>query len=86
MHLVAPLKEFVEANASWPIVFQLPAHTPDLNAQEGIWALVNHDIGNLAAAELGQVTRAVKHKLKLLQYRAEVIDRCVADTGLSLSA
>lgn len=86
MHLVAPLKEFFESNASWLTVFQLPVYAPDPNPQEGIWSLVKRDIGNLAAADLGQVTRAVKRKLKMLQYRPEVIDGCLAGTGLTLSA
>ncbi|MEU1489898.1 transposase [Streptomyces sp. NPDC005776] len=74
MHLVAPLSEFFEANASCLTVFQLPTYVPDLNSQEGIWSLVKRDIGNLAAADPSQVTRAVKRKLKTLQYRPEVID------------
>jgi hypothetical protein len=36
MHLVAPLREFFEANAAWLTVFQLPTYAPDLNPQEGI--------------------------------------------------
>ncbi|MEU1854343.1 DUF6207 family protein [Streptomyces sp. NPDC019990] len=63
-------------------VFQLPTYAPDLNPQEGVWSLVKRDIGNLAAADLGQLTRAVKRKLKTLQYRPEVIDGCLAGTGL----
>lgn len=59
---------------------------PDLNPQEGIWSLVKRDIGNLGAADLGQVTHAVKCKLKMLQYRPEVIDGCLTGTGLTLSA
>jgi hypothetical protein len=86
MHLVAPLREFFEANADWLTVFQLPTYAPDINPQEGIWSLVKRDIGHLAAADLGQITRAVKRKLKMLQYRPEVIDGCPAGTGLSLSA
>ncbi|MFF1401373.1 hypothetical protein ACFVZD_47825 [Streptomyces sp. NPDC058287] len=57
---------------------------PDLNPQEGIWSLVKRDIGSLAAADLNQVTRAVKRKLKMLQYRPEVIDGCLAGTDLIL--
>lgn len=34
-----------------------------MNPQEGIWSLVKRDIGNLAAADLGQITRAVKRRL-----------------------
>ncbi|MFE4256964.1 hypothetical protein ACFRU3_47690 [Streptomyces sp. NPDC056910] len=64
----------------------MPTYAPDLIPQEGIWSLVKRDIGNLAAADLGQVTRAVKRKLKMLQHRPEVIDGCLAGTGLTLSA
>ncbi|MFF3581614.1 hypothetical protein [Streptomyces mirabilis] len=42
------------------------------------------DMGNLAAADLGQITRAVKRKLKMLQYRPEVIDGCLAGTSMAL--
>ncbi|GAA1351663.1 transposase [Streptomyces beijiangensis] len=84
-HLVAPLREFFEANAAWLTVFQLPTYAPDLNPQEGVWPLVKCGIGNLAAADLRQVTRAVKRKLKMLQYRPETIDGCLAATGLTLN-
>ncbi|MFJ6722645.1 transposase [Streptomyces sp. NPDC091259] len=66
----------------WLTVFQLPSYSPDLNPQEGIWSLVKRDIGNLAAANLGQITRAVKHKLKQVQYRPDLVDGCLAGTGL----
>jgi DDE superfamily endonuclease len=49
---------FIEANAEWLTVFQLPAYAPDLNPQEGIWSLVKREIGNLAAAGLTQITTA----------------------------
>jgi hypothetical protein len=38
-----------------------------LNPQEGIWSLVKRDLGNLAAADLAQITRAVKRSLKQIQ-------------------
>nr|WP_308307422.1 transposase [Streptomyces sp. ISL-10] len=60
----------MEANGDWLTVFQLPTYAPDLNPQEGIWSLVKRDIGNLAAADLSQITRAVKRKVKMLQYWA----------------
>ncbi|MFF3420257.1 hypothetical protein ACFYW9_37180 [Streptomyces sp. NPDC002698] len=63
-------------------VFQLPAHAPDPNPQEGTWSPAKRDIGNLAAADPGQITHAVKRKLKMPQYRPEVIHGCLADTGL----
>nr|WP_328806175.1 transposase [Streptacidiphilus fuscans] len=84
-HLATPLREFFKANSDWLTVFQLPTYAHDLNPQEGIWPLVKHDIGNLAAADLSQITRAVKRKLNMLQYRPEVIDGCLAGTGRTLS-
>lgn len=84
IHLTAPLHEFIAAIADWLTVFQLPTYAPDLNPQEGVWSLSKRDIGNLAAADLGQITRAVKRKLKMLQYRPHVIDGCLTGTGLAL--
>jgi hypothetical protein len=49
-----------------------------------VWSLVKRDIGNLAAANLGEITRAAKRRLKKLQYRPHLIDGCLAGTGLVL--
>ncbi|WP_422665326.1 transposase [Actinacidiphila cocklensis] len=68
IHLTAAKREFIHANAGWLTMFQLPAYAPDLNPTEGIWSLVKRDIGNLTAADLGQVTRVVKHRLKKIHY------------------
>jgi transposase len=84
MHLVKPLRDFFAAHADWLTVIQLPSYAPDLNPQEGVWSLVKRDLGNLAAADLAQITRAVKRKLKMLQYRPHLIDGCLAGTGLIL--
>ncbi|KPI04543.1 hypothetical protein OK006_7022 [Actinobacteria bacterium OK006] len=81
IHLTAPLREFIAANADWLTVFPLPTSAPDLNPQEGVWSLVKRDIGNLAAADLSQISRAVKRKLKMLQCRPRVIDGCLTGTG-----
>ncbi|MFE5967230.1 transposase [Streptomyces sp. NPDC056463] len=84
LHLTAEMREFIAASAEWLTVFQLPTYAPDLNPQEGIWSLVKRDLGNLAAADLGQITRAVKRRLKKIQYRPELVDGCLAGTGLIL--
>ncbi|MFI5821328.1 transposase [Streptomyces rishiriensis] len=58
------MKEFIDANAEWLTAFRLPTYAPDLNPTEGVWSLVERDIGNLAAADLGEITRVVKRRLK----------------------
>jgi transposase len=84
LHLTAGMRAFIETNAEWLTVFHLPTYAPDLNPQEGIWSLVKREIGNLAAADLTQITRAVKRRLKRLQYRPELVEGCLATTGLTL--
>lgn len=82
LHLTATLLAFIEANSHGLTAFQLAFYTPDLKQQEGIWSLVKRDLGNLAAADLGQITRAVKRWLKQIQYRPDLVDGCLAETGL----
>ncbi|GGV08247.1 hypothetical protein GCM10010275_55600 [Streptomyces litmocidini] len=84
LHLTVGMREFIEANAAWLTVFQLPAYAPDPDPTEGVWALVKRDPGNLTAADPGEITGAVKRKLKMLQYRPEAIDGRLAGTDLAL--
>ncbi|GAB2736410.1 hypothetical protein GCM10027072_34200 [Streptomyces bullii] len=46
--------------------------------------MVKRDLGHLAAADLGEITRAVKCRLKGIQYGPDLVDGCVTATGLSL--
>ena len=85
LHLTAGMWEFIAANAEWLTVFQLPTYAPDLNPQEGVWSLVKRDIGNLAAVDLSQITRAVKRRLKKIQYRPDLVDGCLTGTGLTFA-
>ncbi len=85
LHLMACVGEFIAANAEWLTVFPWPTHAPDLNPQEGIWSVVKRDIGNLATADPGQSTRAVKRRLKKIQYRPDLVDGCLTGTGLALA-
>ncbi|MFK0234157.1 transposase [Streptomyces vinaceus] len=48
LHLTAGMREFIDANAKWLTVFELPTYAPDLNPAEGVRSLVKRDIGNLA--------------------------------------
>ncbi|SCE38220.1 DDE superfamily endonuclease [Streptomyces sp. DvalAA-14] len=84
LHLTADMRAFIETNGEWLTVFHLPTYAPGLNPQEGIWSLVKREIGNLAAADLTQITRAVKRRLKRIQYRPELVDGCLETTGLAL--
>ncbi|MEU9380218.1 transposase [Streptomyces sp. NPDC048279] len=84
LHLTAGMREWAAANVHLLTIFQLPAYAPDLNPQEGIWSLVKGEVGNLAAADLAQITKAVKRRLKQIQYRPDTVDGCLAGTGLAI--
>ncbi|MER5204688.1 hypothetical protein [Streptomyces sp. NPDC002825] len=60
----------------------MASYAPHLKPAEGVWSVVKRDIGNRAAADLGQITGAVKRRLKQIQYRPHVVDGCFAGTGL----
>lgn len=44
------------------------------------------DVGNLAAADLGQITRAVKHGLEQFQHHSDLVDSCLDGTGLTMDS
>jgi hypothetical protein len=56
-----------------------------LNPQEDIWSRAKRDIGNLAAADPSQITRAVKRRLKQIRYRPDAVDGRLAGTGLVMN-
>ncbi|WP_420824026.1 MULTISPECIES: IS630 family transposase [Streptomyces] len=86
VHLVDELALFFMENEEWLTVFQLPSYAPELNPQEGIWSLVKRGLADFAAANLDHLSRIMKRKLKKIQYRPELIDGCLTETGLIMSA
>ncbi|MFE9469306.1 transposase [Streptomyces virginiae] len=42
LHLTAGMRDFIDKNAEWLTVFQLPTYAPDLNPQEGVWGQARH--------------------------------------------
>ena len=59
-------------------------HASDLNPTEGAWSHLKRDLGNLVACTIDQLAAAVKTLLKRIQYRPELIDGFLAQTGLTL--
>ena len=83
-HLSAAMRVFIEAHPDWLTEARLPAYAPDLNAVEGAWANMKNGLGNLAAADVNQLTAIIKNRLKSIQYRPALIDGFLAQTGLTL--
>ena len=83
-HVSAAMRRFCEAHSDWLTVVQLPAYAPELNATEGVWSHLKRGLGNCAATGIDQLVTLVMTWLKRLQYRAELLDGFLGQTGLTL--
>jgi putative transposase len=83
-HISAAMRTFITAHPDWLTEARLPAYAPDLNAAEGAWANMKNGLGNLAAADVDQLTAIIKNRLKSIQYRPGLIEAFLAQTGLTL--
>jgi hypothetical protein len=83
-HISATMRAFIEAHPDWLTEARLPAYAPDLNPVEGAWANMKGGLGNLAAADVDQLTAIIKNRLKTIQYRPGLINGFLAQTGLTL--
>jgi len=84
-HKDALMRELLAARDRWLTVFRLPAYAPDLNPAEGVWASLRNDLGNLAACTVDALAELVRTRLKKMQYRPELLDGFIAETGHTLA-
>lgn len=85
VHLDARLRAFTAAQ-DWVVSFQLPPYAPDLNPVEGIWSLARQaGQNNIAFTDPEHLMRVLRRTLREIQYRSDVIDGCLATTGLTLT-
>jgi transposase len=83
-HVCAEMRTFV-ADHDWLMVFQLPSYAPELNPTEGIWANLKNHLANLAIrGGIDHLAAIIKHHLKRLQYRPDLLDAIIAQTELIL--
>jgi transposase len=83
-HISRRMHTFIDAHRDWLTVVRLPAYAPDLNPVEGMWAQMKNGLGNLSAGTVDQLTATVRNRLKRIQYRPELINGFLAQTGLTL--
>jgi transposase len=85
VHLDARLRAFITAQ-DWITSFHLPSSAPDLNPVEGIWSLARRaGQNNIAFTDPDHLIRVLRRTLREIQYRSDVIDGCLAATGLTLT-
>jgi hypothetical protein len=81
-HLTAGMRRFI-AEREWPAAYQLPTYAPDLNPAEGIWSLLRRGPpANAIFTDPDHLVTTIRQVLRRIQYRSELIDGCLAETGL----
>jgi putative transposase len=83
-HDTPTVRAFVDTH-DWITVFHLPPYAPELNPTEGVWSTVKRGLGNFTVRTIDQLAATVKHLLKQIQYRPDLINGYIAETGLDLS-
>lgn len=59
---------------------------PDLNPVEGIWSLLRRSTtANVVFRDRDHLVRAVRSGLRRIQQRTDLLEGCLAETGLSLN-
>jgi transposase len=84
VHTSALMHDFVRDHRDWLRVVRLPAYAPELNPADGVWANLKNSLGNMGSRSLDQLADTVKHLLKRMQYRPDLLDGFIAETGLTL--
>ncbi|KKD09722.1 hypothetical protein TN53_01675 [Streptomyces sp. WM6386] len=79
------MRELLAARKPWLTVFRFPPYSPDLNPAEGVWANLKNDLGNLAACTVDALADLARTRLKRIQYRPDLLDGFIAETGLTLA-
>ena len=83
VHISAEMRQMIAAR-DWLHVIRLPAYAPDLNPVEAVWSHLKRSIGNLAVNGVEHLQAIIKHRLKSIQYRTDLLDSFLIHTGLTL--
>nr|WP_262705825.1 transposase [Streptomyces sp. NEAU-383] len=78
-------REFIDTHGRITCYF-LPSCAPDLNPVEGIWSLLRRSSqANTAFTDPDHLMSALRHGLRQIQHRSNLVDGCLAETGLTLT-
>lgn len=85
VHKDRRLREFIDTH-DWITCYFLPPYAPDLNPVEGIWSLLRRNSQvNTAFTDSGHLISTLRHGLRQIRYRSNLINGCLAETGLTLT-
>ncbi|PBD02403.1 putative transposase [Streptomyces sp. Ag82_O1-15] len=84
-HRASGMRDYAAAH-DWLTILQLPSYAPDLNPVEGVWSLLRRGpLANTAFTDDEHLERTLRRGLRHIQLRPDLIDGCLAGTGLTLT-
>jgi transposase len=84
-HVCAEMRGWIAAQGDWLLVYRFPAYAPELNPAEGVWACLRTKLFNFTVCGIDELTGLIKNRLKPMQYRPDLLNGFIAETGLTIS-
>jgi len=83
-HRGTEMRGYIESQADWLLVEQLPGYAPDLNPVEGLWNNIkSQELANQSPDDLGDVAVAVNAGFERVKTYKQLTFSFLAETGLS---
>ncbi|QCX82526.1 hypothetical protein C9F11_46760 (plasmid) [Streptomyces sp. YIM 121038] len=84
-HRAAALRKYADAH-DWLTIVHLPSYAPELNPVEGVWSLLRRGpLASVAFTDDDHLERTLRRGLRHIQHHPELIDGCLASTGLTIT-
>lgn len=83
LHVDKRMRAFLHNRAHWLTVYRLPPYAPDLNPVEAVWSHLKRSLANLAPHTTDELTHLVKHRLRAIQRRPELLNAFIKATKLN---
>ncbi|WP_406179031.1 transposase [Streptomyces sp. NBC_01006] len=78
-------RAFIDAQ-DWITAYHLPPYAPHLNPVESIWSVLRRTSqANTAFTDPDHLISRLRHGLRQIQYRSDIINGCLTATGLTLT-
>lgn len=81
-HVCAEMRAWIAARQDWLLVYRFPAYAPELNPAEGVWSNLRTKLFNFTVHGIDELAGLIKSRLKSLQYRPDLLNGFISETGL----
>jgi transposase len=85
IHSCQEVKDFLSEGAAERLhLIRLPAYSPELNPDEGVWQWVKHQLGNVCCLDFAELRYELRLAIQRLRYRPHILKSFFARAGLQI--